>query len=214
MSVVTVQSNVEVANIALDKVKEAPILDFGENRAAAKWMSRNFDATRNLVMTLQAWKFTLKRAELPEDAQPPLFDWNHRYRKPEDCLRVLMLRGPGAVRGQGKMNGPLIPHAVEGDFILCDHGPPLKIRYISLQTNPATWPAPFVDALACKLAANIAHTLSGKMSMVEVNEQRFQTALQTALLMDAAEATHAAQYATEYQDARYYHYDTPPRAGY
>jgi hypothetical protein len=199
MSAVTLNTDVEVANLALDMVKEAPITDMNENRAASRWMNRNFVPTRNLVLTAHVWKFAMKRAEIAASATAPAFEWKYAYPKPEDCLRVLPLRQ------NGLMNGRLIPHAVEGSDILTNATSPIRIRYISVVENVAEWPIHFVEAVAARLAAGIAHTLSGKTTMVEISEQRYRAALTMAASIDSAEGTHAQQYATDYDDARWYY---------
>ena len=198
MSAITVTTDVEVCNMALDMIKEATITALNENRAAARWMNRNFIPVRNIVLTTHVWKFAMRRASVAEDPAPPAFEWSHRYAKPSDCMRVLPLRVGGT------LNGRTIPHQVEGDFILTSAASPLKIRYISTVSNIAEWPAPFVWAVASKLAAGISHTLTGKLSMVEISEARFREALTMAASLDSAEGTHAQQYATDYADARYY----------
>lgn len=195
----TVSTPVEVANLALDMVKEAPITDMDENRAASRWMKRNFVPTRNYVMNTQIWKFAMTRASLPEDPTPPAFEWTRRFKKPSDCFRVLPLRDGG------RMDGRLIPHQVEGDYILTNAPAPLKVRYIRVVENPAEWPAHFVELVATKLAFGIAHTMTGKTSMLEILNQKQAQAAALAASIDAAEGSHAEQYATSYDDARYYY---------
>lgn len=194
----TVTSEVEVCNLALDMLKEAPMADMDENRAASRWMKRNFEPIRNLVTMSHIWKFAMFRDELPADPEPPAFEWSYRYRKPSDCLRVLPLRVGGW------MNGPLIPHQVENDFILTNAPPPLKVRYLRIVRDPALWPPTFVDAVAAKLGERAAHVLTGKQSMVELCAARFREAATLAASIDAAEGSHAEQYATTYDAARYY----------
>jgi hypothetical protein len=199
MSASTVTTEVEVANLALDLVKEAPITSFDENRAPARWMARNFKPVSRMVLTTHIWKFAMKRAVLPADNSPPAFEWRYQYRKPPDALRVLPLRYGG------QLNGRLVPHVVEGDFILTDLPAPIQIKYLAAKDNVAEWPPVFVEAVAAKLAARIAHFMTGKQSMVEVNEALFRQALQMAVSIDGAEGTHSNQYATTYDDARYYY---------
>jgi hypothetical protein len=194
----TVTSDVEVANLALDMLKEAPITSMTENRTAARWMNRNFVPVRNLVTIAHVWKFAMHRATLAADAVPPEFDWKYQYRKPADCLRVLPLRVGGT------LNGRLITHIVENDYILTNAPAPLYIRYLRVIPDPSLWPPTFVDAVAAKLAAKSAHLLTGKQSMVELANANFTQALQFAASIDSAEGTHAQQYATTYDDARYY----------
>jgi hypothetical protein len=197
MSAVTVVTDLEICNMALDFVKETPITSLDEDRTAARWMKRNYKPVRNIVLTTIPWKFAMKRAMLPEDPEKPAFEWDKRFRKPNDCMRVLHLRY------QGRMNGALIPHQVEGDFILTNAGAPLPIRYISLIDDVARWTPMFCDAVAYKLAARIAHLLTGKQSMVEMNNVMFRETLTLAASIDAAEGSVAVQYATTYDLARH-----------
>jgi len=194
----TVATELEVANMALDMLKEAPITSLEQGTSPARWMQRNFKTARNMVMTTHIWKFAMKRATLAEDPTPPEFEWERQYRKPDDCFRVLPLRVGGA------LNGRLIPHQVEGDFILTNAGSPLYIRYLSVVEDPTLWPPLFVEAVACKLAARAAHFITGKQSMQELAEAKFKEAMTLAASIDSSEGTHAAQYATMYDDARYY----------
>jgi hypothetical protein len=195
----TVTTDVEVANLALDMVKEAPITSMDDNRAAAKWMKRNFIPARNFMLNKQSWKFAMKRDELAEDATAPAFEWTRRYKKPADCFRVLPLRF------EGKLNGRLVPHQVEGDYILTNAAAPLRVRYIKTIDNVAEWPAHFVEAMATMLAFRISSYLTGKMAMAEALKQEYATAMQVALSMDASEGTHEQQVANTYDDARFYY---------
>lgn len=198
MTIATVQSDIEVCNLALDVLKEAPLTSLDENRSAARWMRRNFVPVRNFVTVSYIWKFAMKRAQLAEDPTPPEFEWRRRYRKPQDCLRVLPLRYGGY------MNGLLIPHQIEGDYILTNATAPLLVKYLAVQDNVAAWPPAFVDAVSAKLAERAAHFLTGKQAMVEIASARYREAALLAASVDAAEGSHADQYATEYDSARYY----------
>jgi hypothetical protein len=198
MSTVTVTTDLEVCNLALDILKESPITSLEENRTPARWMSRNFVPIRNMVLISHIWKFAMARASLAEDPVKPDFEWDHKFRKPSDCLRVIPLRVGGT------LNGRLIPHVVEGDFILTDAGAPLLIRYLKVIADPALWPPLFVDAVATKLAARAAHFITGKQAMAELANVLHKEAIIMAASMDGAEGTHAAQYATAYDDVRYY----------
>ncbi len=199
MSVVTYQSEIEVMNRALDFLREAPIASIDENRLPARWMKRNFPAVRNQVANMHIWKFMMQRATLAADPTPPAWEWSYQYRKPTDCLRVLPLRH------EGKMDGILIPHQVEGDFILTNAPAPLRIRYLKLETNVAKWPATFINAVAAKLAEELAPQLTGKQSAAGDMKVKFSEYMTMAASIDSAEGSHAQQYATDYDSARYYY---------
>lgn len=195
----TVSSEVDIANIALDMIKEAPIQQMDDNRAAARWMSRNFYPYRDFVLSTHPWRFALKRASLAADSTAPEFGWDNRYQLPSDCLRPL------APRFQGALDGRLIPHEVEAGFVLTNAPAPLLLRYISRTENISQYSNTplFVEAFAAKLAAGIAHWMTGKQGMAERAEVIFREALEAARFMESNQGTPAQQYANAYDDARF-----------
>ena len=197
-----VNSEVEIANMALDLVKEAPINSFQDDRAPARWMDRNYALYRDVVLTSHIWKFAMSRAILAEDTTKPDFGWITRYRKPADCLRVLPLRF------QGTMNGMLIPHEVEGEWILTSTVGPLRIKFIRRVTNVSEYDgAPlFIQALAAKLAASMAFWMTGREKIVDFANVQFKEAITMAQYIDSAEGTEPEQYANAY--------DLPRHSGY
>ena len=194
-----VNSEVEIANMALDMVKEAPISSFNDDRAPARWMHRNYALYRDVVLTSHIWKFAMARTVLSEDTTKPDFGWASRYRKPDDCLRVLPLRF------QGSMNGMLIPHEVEGEYILINTTGPVRIKYVRRVTNVSEYDnAPlFIQALAAKLAASIAFWMTGREKIVEFANAQFKEAIIMAQHIDSAEGTEPDQYANAYDEPRH-----------
>ena len=194
-----INSEVEIANMALDLIKEAPINSFNDDRAASKWMDRNYDIYRDIVLVAHPWKFATARKLLPEDTTKPDFEWTSRYKKPTDCLRVMPLRY------EGRINGRLIPHEVEGEYILCNLAGGIKTRYIRRVTNVSEYDtAPlFIAALSAKLAASLAFWMTGREKMVDFAQAQFKEIMVQAQWIDSAEGSHAEQYANAYDDVRY-----------
>ena len=61
-------SDVDVFNLALDLLKEAPITAFTDDTAEAEWGTRNYALARNAELREHPWKFALKRKVLyPND---------------------------------------------------------------------------------------------------------------------------------------------------
>lgn len=61
-------SDVDVANQALDLLKEAPITAFTDDTPEARWMARNYSTSRNAELREHPWKFALKRKTIyPSD---------------------------------------------------------------------------------------------------------------------------------------------------
>lgn len=57
-------SDVDVFNLALDLLKEAPITAFTDDTAVAEWGLRNYVTARNAELREHPWKFALKRKVL------------------------------------------------------------------------------------------------------------------------------------------------------
>lgn len=195
----TVTSEVDIANLALDRLKEQSITSFDQERSAARWMGRNYAPTRDMTLAAHPWKFAMARAELAEDAAAPLFGWTRKFKLPDNIIRLQPLRV------KGLLDGRLIKHEVEAGYILTDASAPLRVRYIQrVEDVPTMAREPlFIDALAASLAARMAHWMTGKETMVEALTANFQETLASARTADSVEGTHAAQYANAYTDARW-----------
>jgi hypothetical protein len=57
--------------MALDLLEEEPILSQSDNRAAVRWMNRNYGQTRDELLESHPWKFALRRAVLNAEAEQP-----------------------------------------------------------------------------------------------------------------------------------------------
>lgn len=165
---------VNVANLALDMVKEAPINDLTDATTVARWMSRNIAVTRDSELEAHPWKFSLSRRLLARLSAAPAYGWDYQYELPSDCLRPLPLREDGEWEGND------IIHEIEGHKLLCDEAGPLYFRYIARQDGPGTWTNLFAETVAAKLAAKVAHYITGKASFAQVAGQYYQDRLDQA----------------------------------
>jgi hypothetical protein len=191
-------TDVGVANIALDWLKEGIINDFDDDRPAGRWMKRNFVPVRDMTLCLNPWRFAVQRHNLPEAATIPAFGYFHQYLKPDGCLRVLPLRYGGAT------NGALMRYSVEGDYILTDSSAPLKCRTIQQVADPTKWSPLFIDAFSLQLALRLGNWLTGKETFVARIAQAYKEASTMAIFTDSAEGYAEDQVADAYDSVRYW----------
>src|SRR5262245_23058474 len=158
----TVDSEIQVAKLACDLLKETPLSSWDDDTSMGRWMKRNFKIIRNMIMSQTPWGFALKRKILQPDAAKPEFGWSTQYKLPNDCLRVL------PIRVGGTLNGRLIDWEREGPWILTSFVGDLKIRYIFEQEDATQWSALFVDALSSALALRMSQWLTGKNSFTQM----------------------------------------------
>jgi hypothetical protein len=149
-------SETQIYNAVLDRLAEESVLSTSDEKAVARWLSRNYPLQRDVLLQRHTWNFALSRRLLAADTTKPEFEWSFRYNLPEDCLRVLPLTA------DGKRNSTPIPYIVEGMHILTNKAAPLPVRYIFRQTNPAAFTPIFIDLLSQILAANFAYWMTGK----------------------------------------------------
>lgn len=179
----TVHAAVEVANLALAHLKEAPIRTFDYSSVASRWFKNHYAAHRDAYLAQQDWDFATSLVQLPAETVQPPFRWTYQYRKPSDCLRVPQQTV------DGKPDGQLIRLEVVGQKILTDQTPPFPLRYIRRVTRESEFPPLFVHGFALFLAAACAHVITGKNSRAEALRQAALDALEKAGGYDAAQGT-------------------------
>lgn len=174
-------AEIDIWNMALDLLHEAPVSSPAEDTSVRLWFTRNFATTRDGELRKFAWNFALARKQIAASVEAPAWKWSYKYDLPGDCLRMLPLRHNGA------LNGTLIPYELEGDAILSDARAPLKLRYIRRVETVGLWDPLFVDVVVARLAAKLAHWLSGKSSHAQIAEQIYERTLREARQIDAIE---------------------------
>lgn len=175
-------SKVEVANLALTKLGDDPILLLTDDTKPARTLNRIFDLVADAEMKASWWKFTIKRAELSALADPPAWGYSYQYPLPSDYLGLVQLNDI-YVRSTSRQRGAW---SVEANRLLTDLTAPLKVRYVS-RVAVASWDPLFVDAFACKLAMEACETLTQSDSKFQRIAGQYKLAIDRAHAMDAIE---------------------------
>lgn len=149
-------SAVETANLALLRIGVSTTIDdFGEPTKEARVCTQFYEPTVRLVLEDFDWPFARKRvalAALTTEAPAP---WSYAYRYPADCLAFRGLdAGTRIVRSRDRF-----PYEVasddDGRVLYCDISPATGI-YTAFVSDPVRWPSSFADAVAWRLAMEIA----------------------------------------------------------
>lgn len=168
-------STTQIYNLALTKIGAARITDPGDEAKAAQSLSAVYEITRKNELAIHPWTFAMTRAQLPALTALPPFGWSRAYRLPTDCLRLVEV-GQFYVLYQQDIK----LFEIEGQTIVCDEASPLDIRYIADVTNPGLFSAPFVEALACKLAAVVAEDITQNSTKRQLAEDAYEKAIRAA----------------------------------
>lgn len=176
---------VDIVNRALSKLGGGRISSLADSSEPAALAASIFESVRDSEISVHAWNFAKTRVMLPAEAEAPVFGWSRQYLLPADCLRVLEAGPwPQAVTA-GYVGGDSRSFVIEGRRILSNLGPALNIIYLRRETDCGFYPPPFTEALAARLAAEMAESLTGSNSKRELAWKEYQEAVRLARRVNA-----------------------------
>lgn len=186
----TAVSNVSIANRALTKIGEGRITSLAQASESARVLNACFEQVRDAELRRRKWRFALARVSLAALADAPAFGYTRQFQLPSDCLRVWSVGeiATGAFPDQLYTSLDAEDYAIEGRVILTDLDAPLAIRYTQRVTDPVQFDAAFVEALAARLAYEIASSLGKAGSDRDDALRDYKMALAEAVHANAIEA--------------------------
>lgn len=173
-------SEVAIANRALDMLGASAITSLDDDTATAGICKRNLPLSRDYVLRSYPWNCATRRVSLPALVTGPAFGFSYAYQLPADCLRVVALEDD-VLYGQ--------KWRIEGQHLLTDVGAPLYLRYIMRLEDVAQWDVMVADAIAARLAANVAFAVTSNAGLAGQMLQVYQQIHAEARRMDAMEAS-------------------------
>jgi len=176
-------SRVAIANRALTKLGAARIIALDDDSQASNTIDSMFDIVRDAELRANLWHFSKARAQLPALSERPPFGFTYQYQLPSDYLRLIQIND---VRLQPN---PTVDgwYSIEGGRILISQPAPLRVRYVRRVEDPTLFDALFVEAFACRLAAESAETLTQSNTKKQAAWQEYKEALAAARRANAIE---------------------------
>lgn len=181
-------SVIQIANRALTKLGAARITSLSDDIKAARDVQSCFDDLRDDELRARRWQFSIRRTSLAALTTAPDHGWNFQYQLPADCLKIDMVndRFPSGVLTD-YIGAEMLEWAVENNCVLTNLAAPLKLRYLARVTDPAQWDPSFREVLACRIAAELAESLTQSNQKRELAWQEYQMAVRKALRSNAIE---------------------------
>ncbi len=174
-----------ICNMALSFIGNSnPVSSFADNTTESRLCSRYYDIARKTILSEFPWSFA-KRSSVSLVADTtaihPVYAFVYDY--PADALRILRI-GNGVSTGNVDYIAVYeVVSAVVDDGskqqILCDIAD-ARADYIADVEDAALFSAWFIEALAWKIAANVAVGLSGDPKIAQYAEQRYAITVQYA----------------------------------
>ncbi len=163
-----------VCNRALSKIgDEAVVLSLDDETKAARYCKALYADTRDFVLRSYPWRFALKRYVLAPLKDRPPFGYSRWFALPSDCLRVWKVAGCDR-------------YQVEGRRVLAD-GDVFSFTGISRIEDATRFDPMFVEALALRLAAELAVPLAASVALKENLVKEYQQFVQQAKTASAME---------------------------
>lgn len=188
-------SEVGIANEALLHLGEtASIASFSENSFQAELCKRFYPTTRDSLLEMFPWSFSLKRAR-PALIESTINQWSYSFSLPADCIRILSVidgdaddfSGFGSIYKKTTVDYVTenLPSGVIGFYTNCSEP---NIRYISRVIDPNKFTPLFCSCLSRYLASKLAGPLiKGDAGRAEAKGQfeAFQIEYQRAVAADS-----------------------------
>lgn len=174
MPVVT--SKVQIMNSALLKIGAERISSESDNNKRAIACNEQWEKVRDEVLSDHPWNFAVKRVALAALAASPAWGYGYQYQLPTDCLRVV------------RMEDQYAKFRIEGGLLLTDESE-ANILYIARITDVSLYTAKFCEALALRLANDLAYHLVQNTSLQDRISLAYQALLSDAKAADAQEGT-------------------------
>lgn len=168
-------SETDVINDALSQIGASNITAIDDGTVNANHAQRLYPALRDSLLRSHHWNFAMKRAELAQDATPPLFEFAFSYTLPADFLKIVEYNGASLDTSTLALfdSQEASRYRIEGRKLLTNDGE-VKIVYLYRVTDPNIWDALFYQVVAGWLASKFA-------SAIAKDHQKSRSLLQEAL---------------------------------
>lgn len=175
-------SQVSICNKALLRVGQAQIQALTEQSTEAAYCRQFYDDIRKTVLRSFAWNFALKFSTVAEVAGQTSYRFAYVYALPADCLRILEVHpsegySPDDAATEFETIGQYL-HTDMEDAI---------IKYVFDVTDTTQFDDTFVDALAYRMAAELAMPITRDPNYVGSMMDMYYRTLSAARTYDANE---------------------------
>lgn len=168
-------SVVGIVNSGLVKLGADGITSLGDDSVEARAANAQYEKLRDEVLRAHPWNFAVARERLAALSEAPPFGFDRQHQLPSDCLRVLRV-------GDGRT-----AFEIEGRRLLTD-AEQVDLVYARRVTDPNDFDAMFREALAYRIAAELAYRLANSMTLANSMMQLYRDQLALARSVDAQES--------------------------
>lgn len=167
--------SVEICNLALVPLGADTIMDLDEDSENARKLKAIYSLVLKDILRAHPWNFALKRVELAQLVNTPLYGYSYYYQVPADYLRAVEINGENN-----------IDYVVEGDTLLCSEET-VELRYIAYIEDSTLYDSNFISLLASRLEAELAYAITQSKTLADSKWAIYKIKLARARSADAQE---------------------------
>ena len=188
--------NTGMANLALSSLGEARIQNLNDNNSRARACNARLGDVITSVLRMHVWNSALERETLTS-VGTPVFGFSYIFQLPANCIRVVEVN-------------PVSRYQVEKKNILSNESS-LNLLYVGEPTDLNNLDSLLAEAIAMKLALEIAETLTSKQGLKAELMQKYIIALQEARAANSHDKTPERRERSSYLDAKRGRFSVPHR---
>lgn len=163
-------TDIQICNLALARLGDARITALTDSTAQAQYCSLFYTQTVEELQAEFDWQFCRKQVSLTSGTAP-ISGYSVQYTLPTDFLRVLRF-------GNVDSNENFGVWEIIAEKIHTNLSAPVALDYIAAVTDPANFPALFVELLTIKLAGLLAMPLTGSKDLFGQMAELFGATMQ------------------------------------
>ena len=189
-----------ICNSALAKLGNNRIVSLTEGTPAANLCLEQYGKLRDHLLRAHDWNFAASRVKLAQLSSTPAFGYAFQYALPADWMRTI------SVHSRDSRGDPITDYATEsteaeGRVLRTDHAV-VYLRYVRKLTDPNVMDPSFREALAWRLAMELAVPLAKSGRLRDRMERGFEDALAVSKSVDGQDDPPQAVPAGDWVTAR------------
>ena len=171
-----------ICNSALSKLGNNRINSLTEGTPAANLCLEQYGKLRDHLLRSHDWNFAASRVKLAQLSSTPGFGYDYQFALPSDWMRTISIH-PGDSRRQHITDYATESTAAEGRVVRTDYAD-VYLRYVRKVEDPNVMEPAFREALAWRLAMELAVPLAKSGSLRDRMAAGFEDALAIAKSID------------------------------
>lgn len=195
---------VSICNLALNRLGIENISSLTEESEQARKCKASYDIALETILREFDWNFTTKMTQLAliDDTENLTPGWKYKYTYPVDCVKIRRVFSPDNINELQRKNHYRIINFKSARTIATNIAQGW-VEYTARVSDTGLYDSQFADALAWRLAAELATALTGKEQLYDRAMNNYQRAMLSAYHNDGKEENDVEERINRYEEARW-----------